>query len=324
MSAAPVEQLYRLANVLQAAAAFDTAARLGILNHLHETPSCAEEVTRHCGTAPGVTFLLLDALQALGVLQREDDGRYAATTVARWLTTVATGWSHLDQVVRTGEPLVPADTAAGAADLYPEVVPLLAKLVAPAAARAAELLTPVRGEVLDVGAGAAPWSIALAQANPSARVTALDLADVLPTTRQAVEAAGLTTRFQYHVGDMFTADLPTAAYDLILLGNVCHLFSPQANRALLQRLRPVLRGGATLAIVDALPSEDPEERRSLSLYALGLRMRTSAGAVYPLDAYTSWLREAGHGEVTAIALSRTPPLALLTYTTPHRCPEVIA
>ncbi|MDQ4020152.1 MAG: class I SAM-dependent methyltransferase [Actinomycetota bacterium] len=310
----PGQQLYRLGEVLQVASAFDAAARLGILDHLEQTPACADEVAQHCATAPAATHLLLDALDALGLLRRGHDGRYATTAAAAWFTTLAAGWSRLDQVVRTGQPLVPADTPAGAAELYPEVVPVLSRLFAPAVQRAAELLAPVRGEVLDVGAGAAPWSIALAAADPTAQVTALDLPEVLRTTRRTVEAAGLGTRFEFRAGDMFTAELPQAAYDVIILGNVCHLFSPDANRTLLQRLRSALRDGGTLAIVDALPSEDPEERRSLSLYSLGLRMRTSAGAVHPLDAYATWIQEARYGAVRAISLSRRPPLALLTCT----------
>lgn len=316
----PEQQLYRLAEMMEAAAAVDAAARLGILDYLQKTPACAEEVTRHCGTAPGATALLLDALDALGMLQRGTDGKYVTTTAARWLTTFAAGWSRIDQVVQTGQPLVPADTPRGAAAIYPTVVPALSWLSATAARHGAEFLAPVRGDVLDVGAGAAPWSIAVALSDPATRVTALDLPDVLRTTRLTVEAAGCTTQFQFRSGDMFTIDLPPAAYDIILLANVCHLFSQDMNRALLQRLRPALRPDGQLAIVDALPSEDPEQHRFLSLYALGLRMRTSAGAVYPLKAYASWTREAGYGQLTAISLSQIPPLTLLTCTAPATTP----
>lgn len=321
----PDQALFRMGEVLEAAAAVDAAARLGILDYLHDTPASADQAARHCATAPGVTHLLLDALDALGVLRRGTDGRYTTTAATGWLTTLATGWSRLDQVVRTGQPLTPADTPAGAAGLYPDVVPLLSRLFATAARRAAQCLAPVQGEVLDVGAGAAPWSIAVAEADPTARVTALDLPDVLRTTRQTVEAAGLAAQFQFRAGDMFTADLPQAAYDVIILANVCHLFSPDANRALLQRLRPALRDNGTLAIVDALPSEDPGEHRSLRLYFLGLRLRTSAGAVYPLQAYATWIRKAGYGELRAASLSREPPLALLTSTAPpYRADTVLA
>jgi SAM-dependent methyltransferase len=117
-------------------------------------------------------------------------------------------------------------------------------------------------------------------------------------------------------GNVFTADLPEEAYDLVLLANVCHLFDADRNRALLRRLRRVLRPGGTLAVVDALPSEDPDERRLLVLYALGLRLRTVAGAVYPLASYSAWTEEAGLGPVDAVPLSRTPPLALLTCSAP--------
>ncbi len=78
-------------------------------------------------------------------------------------------------------------------------------------------------------------------------------------------------------------------------------------------LRPVTGPPQPLA---ALPSGDPDERRLLALYALGLRLRTVAGAVYPLASYSAWAEEAGLGPVGAVPLSRTPPLALLTCTAP--------
>jgi SAM-dependent methyltransferase len=314
----PDQRLVRLGNIVEAAAAFHTATRLGVFDLLRAAPAGADEVAQHCATAPGPTQLLLDALDALGVLRRQSDGRYAATHEASWCTILAAGWSHLDQVVRSGLPHLAGDTPAGAAELYPEVVATLSRLFAPAVERAAELLAPVGGEVLDVGAGAAPWSIALARTDARVQVTAVDVPDVLCSTRRAVEAAGLTGRFRFSAGDMFTVDLPAAAYDLILLGNVCHLFGPDANRALLRRLRPALRPGGTLAIVDALPAEDPAQRWYLGLYALGLRLRTAAGAVYPLERYASWTQEAGYRDLSAVSLSEQPALALLTCTAPGR------
>ena len=316
MSAAPpADRIVELGHVVEAAAAFRAAGRLGVVEQLGREPATADEVALRCGTAPGATALLLEALEALGVLRRDDD-RYAVTAMTRWLGTLEAGWARLDEVVRTGRPVVAADTPAGAAELYPDVVPFLTRLFAPAIRQAAERLAPVDGDVLDVGAGAAPWSLALAAADPTARITALDLPEVLPVTRRAVSQAGLDDRFRLQPGDVFTADLPEGGYDLVLLANVCHLFDADTNRALLRRLRRVLRPGGTLAVVDALPSGDPDERRLLALYALGLRLRTAAGAVYPLESYSAWAAEAGLGPVSAVPLSRTPPLALLTCTVP--------
>jgi methylase of polypeptide subunit release factors len=79
----------------------------------------------------------------------------------------------------------------------------------------AQLLAPA-GRVLDVGAGAAPWSIALALADPAATVTALDLPSVLPVTRAEVQAAGLANRFTFSPADILTSPIEPGGYDLIL------------------------------------------------------------------------------------------------------------
>jgi hypothetical protein len=103
-------------------------------------------------------YLLLAALHGLGAARRDADGRYELTVEGLSLVTTADrGLSLLAEVVRTGESLAPAHTSAGAAALYPNVVPALAELFAPAARRAAELIAErcSGAEVVDVGAEAA-------------------------------------------------------------------------------------------------------------------------------------------------------------------------
>ena len=111
---------------------------------------------------------------------------------------------------------------------------------------------------------------------------------------------------------MFTCELPQAAYDLVLLANVCHLFDEMRNRVLLRRLHSALRPGGLVAIIDVLTSRDPAEQRSISLYALGLRLRTSSGAVHPIAAYETWANDAGFGPLHVEPVSAEPSLALLT------------
>ncbi|HEY3009982.1 MAG TPA: hypothetical protein VGJ63_18220, partial [Micromonosporaceae bacterium] len=56
---------------------------------------------------------------------------------------------------------------------------------------------------------------------------------------------------------------------------------------------------------------DRAAQLSTSLYALGLRLRTSHGAVYRLTAYQSWMAEAGFDQPDVETLSASPPLHLL-------------
>jgi ubiquinone/menaquinone biosynthesis C-methylase UbiE len=315
MSALPVAEvpsLQSLADAVSTAHVVEAAAELGLIDHLSTGPRDASELAHACATDLAMTALLLDTLAALGVVRRDTSSRYELTVDGLPLVTgAARGWSRLVDVVRSGEPLAKADTAEGASALYPDVVPLLSAMFTPAARRAAQLLAGSGVDVLDVGAGAAPWSTALATYSPGVRVTALDLPAVVASTRRAVDAADLGDRFEYLAGDAFTCRLHPAAYDLVLLGNICHLFDEAHNRAVLQRLRPAVRPGGLLAIIDVLAPPAPGVQRSISLYALGLRLRTSRGTVHPLAGYEAWTSDAGFGPVQVEPLSATPPLSLL-------------
>ena len=316
MSASPGDEVSVLQNLLEAMSTghvLEATAELGLLDHLTSGPKDASQLAQACTTDPSMTALLLEALASLGVVHRNGSSRYILGVAGPALFTwAARGGSQLADAVRSGKPFARADTAAGASDLYPDLVPLLSVLFTPAARRAAQLLAGCGVDVLDVGAGAAPWSIALAMHSPAVRVTALDLPAVIATTRRAVEAADLGERFEYLPDDMFTCTLPPAAYDIVLLANICHLFDEERNRALLHRLRPTVRPGGLLAIIDVLTSPDPAAQRWISLYALDLRLRTSQGTVHPLAAYEAWTSDAGFGPLQVEPLSATPSLWLLT------------
>ncbi|MGY1679308.1 methyltransferase [Geodermatophilus sp. SYSU D01176] len=306
-----------IARLLEAFATVEVvraAERTGVAAFLARTGAAsAEEVSTACGLAPEPTGRLLTALAELGVLAPVPPDRFRPVAdVARWPTAMAAPWASLEVCLRTGRPMVSADTAAGAAELYPAVVPRLADVFSTAAASAARLLAPSAGRVLDVGAGAAPWSTALAAAAPGVRVTCLDLPQVLAQTRRSVAAAGLSGRFDYLPGDVFTATLPESVYDLVLVGNVCHLFDPATNETLLRRLRPVLTPGGTLAVIDVLPSADPAARARLALYELGLLLRTERGRVYSTEDYSAWTQAAGFGELSTRPLDGPVDLCLLT------------
>jgi SAM-dependent methyltransferase len=200
-------------------------------------------------------------------------------------------WGRLGKALREDRPLVRGDTPDGAAALYPGVVGHLATMLAALAEQAASLL-PAAARVLDVGAGAAPWSLAVAARDPACVVTAVDLPEVVPATRRAVTSAGRRRQFRFLAGDLFRVELGRGAHDLAIAGNLCHLFDEAANRRLLGRLYDALRPGGTLAVVDVMPGEGSTPRW-VALYELGLLLRTGSGQVHPLAAYLGWLHDAG-------------------------------
>jgi SAM-dependent methyltransferase len=97
--------------------------------------------------------------------------------------------------------------------------------------------------------------------------------------------------------------------DLVLVGNLCHLFDEPSNRRLLGRLAHTLRPGGTLAILDVLADVPAADRRSLALYALELLARTGGGQIHPFTAYRP-ARHTGIFQVDASTRTRTAHGAL--------------
>ena len=265
------ERLLWAADALHAAAAISAAHRLGVLAILGADPVRPEDVAARCQLDVNGVVVLLEALAAMGLVDSAADGRFrTAVPGLRALGTLSDSGNLLADAIPSGRAPLECDVPTGASDVYPDTVTHLATLVGPAAEAVAECLDGGDGaaQVLDVGAGAAPWSLAVARRDPRCRVTALDLPGVLTTTQEAVAAAGCSDQFRYLAGDIFTVSLGRSAYDLVLLGNLCHLFDAPTNRRLLRRLRPALRSGGRVAVVDVLPSAtDPASRRSVALYA---------------------------------------------------------
>jgi SAM-dependent methyltransferase len=283
-----------------------------VLRQLEVGPTAVHSLARTCAIRERGARVLLGALVGLGLAEVMPDGRYRAGAPGVLRLAAPSGpWASVAEVVRSGRPQVAADTTDGAGAFYPEVVQHLAELLnGPAEGLAAHLSAPGQ-RVLDVGAGAVPWSLALARLDATCSVTAVDLPSVLPVTRAAVRAAGREAQFEFLGGDLFTIQWERARYDLAIVANVCHLFDEGANRRLLARLLPALRPGGRLAIVDILPNERLDGPRAVLLYALGLLLRTEAGEVHPFSAYVDWLRASGYERVERRELSVQPPVSLV-------------
>jgi methyltransferase family protein len=172
----------RLQEAFATAAAVGSARELGVFTALDERRADPAELAAACGLTERGARALLAALAALHLVERGEDGRYgpAASDLPEFTAAVAS-WRFVLPALR-GELGEGGNTVAGAEALYPTLVRHLGAIFAQSAERAADLLAEPGQRVLDVAAGAAPWSIALARRDRRCRVTAVELAAVLPET----------------------------------------------------------------------------------------------------------------------------------------------
>ncbi len=303
------EQLTFLYEARAAVSILEASVELGILRRL-EAGSDAATLARDCGIDERAALALLPVLVNLGLAESDGRGVYrSARSELGGFLELLRSWDGLADALRQGPGVERA--AQRPADVYPRIVASLATLFAPAATAAVEHLRGTGRRVLDLGAGAAPWTLALVAQDPSCLVTAVDLEPVVEVTRRAASIAGCEHRFRFVGGDLFEVEVEAAGYDLVVMANLCHLFDEPANRSLLRRVASWLAPGGTVAVIDLLPNERRDDPRAVILYALGLMHRTTSGQVYPFSTYVGWLREAGFEGVERIELSSYPPVTLV-------------
>jgi ubiquinone/menaquinone biosynthesis C-methylase UbiE len=299
-----------------AAAAIHSARELGVIARIAKAPADPAVVAADCGLTSQGAAALLSALAGLDLLELGDDGRFRpAYSGLVQLVELLRPWASLQPVLRGRPRPANAATIAGAESLYPSLVSQLGAFFRPSAEQAAALLAQPGLGVLDIGAGAAPWSLALATREPSSTVTAVDLPAVMKSTRTAVRRAGLEDRYEFVEGSAFDVDWgEPRSYDLALIANICHLFGENANLQLLRRVADALRPAGRVAIVDILPTERGDGPRPAVLYALGLELRTSSGRIYPYSTFRRWLGQAGFEDPSRNDLPGPFPLTLITAT----------
>lgn len=283
----------------------------------HPGGGTAEEVARHIGCEPRGAEALLNALAALGLLEKADgrfrNGAWATTylsegalhdsraaighTINQWLR-----WSQLTEAVRLG-------TAPECKEMVDRgdrwTVPFIAAMHRIGSFRALQTvaaldLSDVR-RVLDLGGGSGAYSIAFARAKADLEATVFDLPTVTPLTRQYAQQAGVADRVHTVAGDLRTDDYG-ADYDLVYISAIAHMLSPDENVAMLKKARAALRPGGRVVVSDFVLEDDKTRPRSGALFALNMLVGTKAGSSYSRSEYTAWFRAAGLQDVRVVPL----------------------
>lgn len=293
-----------------------TAVELDLFTAVGEGADAAA-VARKLASDPRATESLLNALVALGLLAKHDGTFTNTATSARYLVAGARDdsraaimhtvylwptWSTLTECVRQGTSVATRETGRGDAAWTEAFIAAMHKN---ATARAPTLVrvAGVDGvrRVLDLGGGSGAYSIAFAQAKADLAADILDLERVAPIARRHIDAAGLADRVKVRVGDLHD-DSYGSGYDLVLLSAICHMLSPQENRAVLAKVRAALAPSGRVVIQDFILNLDKTGPKTGVLFALNMLVGTQAGSSYSEQEYTDWLRDAGFAEIRRLAL----------------------
>lgn len=306
------------------------AIELDLFSHIAAGKTGAQQIAAAAGASEHGTRRLLDALCGLGYLWKTGE-RYKLTRSAAehlvrgkplYMGDVAMVgkmlmgvWSMLVEVVKSGRPLrsqASADElAAFFAGFVPATFPAHSLLASSALKRLPAAARRRIRRILDIGAGAGPWSIPFAKALKTARVTAADYPAVTQITRQYAERWGVADRYDYIEGDFHDVDFGTSRFDLAILGNVLHGEGPEGSKRMLKRTCDALADGGMLLIGDLIPNDQRSGPAVPLLFGLNMLMNTPDGDVFTMREYRAWLKEAGFRRVTTMP-EHVSPLILAT------------
>ncbi len=152
-------------------------------------------------------------------------------------------------------------------------------------------------DIIDVACGHGLYGYTLAAAHPQARVWSLDWPNVLAEARKHAAEMGVSDRVESIAGDMFEVPLD-GPYDVAMVTNVLHHFSPERGVALLRRVGDAMVHDGRLVLVGFVThdGQPPARDAAAHLFSVLMLVWTHEGEVHSEATYQRMLAAAGFAE----------------------------
>ena len=302
-----------------------TAVELGIFECLGRDEASALQIAGALGTDARATAILLDALAAIGVLEKHA-GSYSVRgeaissltedhpdTVVDALAHAAQlweRWSCLTQVVKDGHPR-PAERSDSGRRSLALAMRMYARQAAPSVAPFID--GPNVRHMLDLGGGPGAFAVHFARRFPRLHAVILDRDDqAVRLAEEDIAAANLKDRVNVRQADFQIADIGED-YDLVFISSVICTLSEEESRALLRKVSRALRPGGRVAVRDMMTDNSGTMTADVALFSVSMLVATLNGQVYPMARVKAWVRAAGFENIHGIP---TQPAQLVIGTKP--------
>jgi hypothetical protein len=289
-----------------------------------------QEIGGVLGLHPRAIDDFLDALVALGFLERDGDGsgaRYRNTAdTAVFLDKASPAyiggilemanarlygfWGDLTEALQTSQPQneVKHSGAPMFAELYSDPARLEQFMQAMAGisaggfhALAEKFDFSKYHTVCDVGGATGQLSMILAGRHEHLRCTSFDLPPVAPICERTVSAAGLSDRVQAAAGDFLSEPLPQA--DVITMGLILHDWNLEGKMHLIRSAYDALPEGGAFIVIENLIDDARRENAFGLLMSLNMLIEFGDAFDYTGADFAGWCKEVGFRKVEIVPLA---------------------
>ena len=203
-------------------------------------------------------------------------------------------WTQLADTVRNGRPATPIEDNAAA--FYIPLVEGTFTTMFRCATRAdlkirySALRAP---KILDLGAGGAPWAIAMLNGCPAGSAVINDLPGVLSVAEAKAAEHGVADRCEFRPGNFHTIDIEPAEYDIVVLGHICRTEGAAGAQHMIERAFSALKPEGRLVLADYFT--DIERKLNPHAVIMGTTMMASTekGLCFTHQQFSEWIRAAG-------------------------------
>ena len=299
-----------------------SAIEMGLFTELADHPESLESLRERLVLHERSARDFLDALVALGFLERRD-GVYANTPATdlfldRRKPSYIGGilemanhrlygfWGSLTEALRTGR--LQNEAKSGDVPLFEALYADPARLQGFLAAMtgishganvqiAGKFPWGDRSSFVDVGTAQGDLAVQIALAHPHLQGLGFDLPGVAPVFEEYVARHGLGDRLSFHTGDFFTDDLPPA--DVITMGHILHDWDLDQKRMLIAKAYQALPEGGALIVYESIIDDDRSQNVFGLLMSLNMLIETEGGFDYTAADCMGWMADAGFRETRA-------------------------
>ncbi|MFH1217270.1 MAG: methyltransferase [Pseudomonadota bacterium] len=287
--------------------ALQAGVRLGIFTAINKGSYSLSHIAETIKADERGTEYLLNALAAMGLLNKEGDFYSNGSAAREYLSShspeyighiilhhhhILDGWAQLHEAVTQGHPV---ETRSYGEDVERESFLMgmfnLAMGIAPALVSQIDISD--RRRLLDLGGGPGTYAIHFCLANPELCAVIFDRPTTKPFAMKTVKRFGLADRITFQGGDFHRDPIGGPAFDAAWLSHILHSSGPAECRKIIKKTVAAMEPGGIIMIHEFILDDSKDGPEFPALFSLNMLVNNDDGRSYSEEEIRSMLEDAG-------------------------------
>lgn len=307
-----------------------TATNMGLFTSLGERPRSGEEIKKELGLHSRSLYDFLDALVALGFLNRtgiketsvysnspdsdlfldKNKPSYVGGILEMANNRLYPFWNNLEEGLKTGRPQneVKNNGDNPFEAIYADPDKLREFIKAMTGVQLGNFMAFAKSfdfskytTLCDIGGSGGTLSAHVAMNHAHMQCTTFDLPQVSPIAQENLDAMGLGDKVKVISGDFFTDDFPKA--DIITMGQILHDWGTKDKKTLIKKAYEALPKSGAFVVIENVIDANRRKNTFGLLMSLNMLIETPEGYDFSVDDFNTLTLEAGFSKTSIMPLA---------------------